>query len=769
MTGADVIGGRRLKYDWHAKLTGVARYTDDLTLPRMLFGRLLRSSHPHARILRIDTTRAAAFPGVRAILTGADLPIRYGILPSSQDETALAIDKVRYVGEAVAAVAADDEWIAEEACNLIEVLYEPLPPVMSIAAALDPAAPRVHEWTRVANVQKAVELEFGDLEAGFAAADFIQEDTFFFEGNSHVPMECHAVLATWEPNGQVTVWSSTQTPHYLHRELARVLELPPSRIRIIVPPVGGAFGGKSEAFSHEIVAPVLARRTGRPVKFALSREEVFYCHRGRHPVEMWLQTGVRADGSITAMHFRSTLDGGAYGSYGIATTYYTGALNTLPYRVPAFRFEGRRVFTNKPPCGPKRGHGTVQPRFAIECQMDRIAQRLGLDPAAMRRAHAVEPNTWTVNHLRVTSCGLREAIDRVVAAVNWHEKHGRLPPGKGIGLACSVYLSGAGLPIYWNPMPHSGATIKVDRGGGVTVYCGTADIGQDSDSMLAAVVAETLGVEIEDLRLITGDTALAPVDLGSYSSRVTFMAGNAAKQAAERMRSLLLEAAAEHLAVAPDDLLMAGGMVFCRTDTSRQLPFAEVACLAEARFGTLSTVGSYTPPALAGNYKGSGVGPSPAYSFTCVAVEVDVDLETGELLVEHITCAHDLGRALNPTVCEGQIEGGLYMGYGEAVIEEQVFRKGVHRQPTLLEYKIPSSLDTPDLRAIMVETDDPEGPFGAKEVGQGPLAPVIPALANAIHSAIGVRIDSTPITADKILRALEARRRRDRLAAVATG
>src|SRR5579872_618120 len=526
MAGRGVVGQPNLKYDWHAKLDGSARYTDDLKLPRMIFGRLLRSPYPHARVLRVDTSRAEAVPGVFAVVTGKDFPIRFGILPSSQDETALAIDRVRYVGEAVAAVAAIDEWTAEEACNLIDVVYEPLQPIMSIEEALDPDSERIHDWTKLANIQKSVDLAFGDLDAGFAEADYVREDEFFFEGNTHVPMENHAVLANWEPNGRVTVWSSTQTPHYLHRELSKALGIPPSRIRVIVPPVGGGFGGKSEAFSHEVVAPVLSRMAGRPVLIGLSREEVFYCHRGRHPVKMWLRTGVKRDGSITAMHFRSTLDGGAYGSYGIATTYYTGALNTLPYRVPCYRFEGRRVFTNKPPCGPKRGHGTVQPRFAIECQMDKIAEALGLDPAEMRIRNSVEPNSWTVNHLRVTTCGLREAIEKTVARSGFQEKRGKLAPGKGIGIAASVYLSGAGLPIYWNPLPHSGAQVKVDRGGGVTVYCGTSDIGQDSDSMLAYVVAEELGVDPQDVRVCSGDTDLAPVDLGSYSSRVTFMAGN---------------------------------------------------------------------------------------------------------------------------------------------------------------------------------------------------------------------------------------------------
>jgi len=762
-----VIGKHSLKYDWHTKLTGSARYTDDLKLPRMVYGRILRSPHPHACILSIDTSRAEALPGVLAVVVGTELPIKYGILPSSQDETALAIDRVRYVGEAVAAVAARDEWIAEEACDLIDVKYEPLQPVMNIEAAFDPDLPKIHDWSRRGNVHKDVHLEFGDVEEGLAQADYVREDNFFFEGNSHVPMENHAVLANYEPNGRLTVWSSTQTPHYVHRELAKVLDMPAAQIRVIVPPVGGGFGGKSEAFSHEIVAPVLSRKCGRPVMISLSREEVFYCHRGRHPVQMRIKTGVRSDGSITAMHFESTLDGGAYGSYGVATTYYTGALNTLPYKIPRYSFHGRRVFTNKPPCGPKRGHGTVQPRFAIECQMDRIAEALGIDPADMRIRNAVEPNSMTVNHLRVTSCGIVEAIEKVVERSGWRDKHRQLPEGKGIGIAASTYLSGAGLPIYWNPLPHSGAQVKVDRGGGVTVFCGTSDIGQDSDSMLAYVVAEELGVWPQDVRVVSGDTDLAPVDLGSYSSRVTFMAGNAAIEAASRVKAQILEAAAASLGAPVSEMLATGGVVYWNRDTSRQMPFVEAVRLAEEQFGTLGAVGSYTPPNLAGPYKGSGVGPSPAYSFTCACAEVDVDLDTGEITVERVTVAHDLGRALNPVICEGQIEGGVYMGVAEALIEEQVFRKGLHKQPSLLEYKIPTSLDVPEFDTIMIETIDEEGPFGAKEVGQGPLSPAIPAVVNAVYDAIGIRFNTTPVSADKVLRALEAMRKGARTTAPA--
>jgi len=511
-------------------------------------------------------------------------------------------------------------------------------------------------------------------------------------------------------------------------------------------------------FSHEVAAAALSRACGRPVMIELTREEVFYCHRGRHPVRMKIKTGVKRDGTITGMHFQSWLDGGAYGSYGVATTYYTGALNTMPYKIPRYRFDGVRVFTNKPPCGPKRGHGTVQPRFAIECQLDKIAEALDIDRVEIRLRNAVDPNSETVNGLRITSCAVRETLLEVAARTGFQQRHGKLPFGKGVGLASSVYMSGAGLPIYWNPMPHSGAMVKIDRGGGVAVFCGTADIGQDSDSMLAYIVSEVLGVEPLDVRIFSGDTDMTPVDLGSYSSRVTFMAGNAARVAAEKLRDLLAGAAAEKLNIPRGQLTFGGRRVFDGRDTDNAMTFAESAQLAEAKFGTLAASGSYTPPKLGGAYKGAGVGPSPAYSFTTAVAEVTVDPETAELTVDRVTVAHDCGRAINPMIVEGQIEGSAYMGYGEAVMEEQVFRKGLHKKPSLLEYKIPTILETPELVSIIVEGPDAEGPFGAKEAGEGPLSPVIPAIANAVYDAIGVRFDSTPITAGKIMKALQGSR-----------
>ena len=728
-----VIGKPFPRVDGGAKVTGQAVYADDIVLPRTLHCKILHSPHPHARIVSIDTSAASRIAGVKAVITGADLPVKFGILPVTQDERALEHEKVRYVGDPIAAVAATDEETAAAACDAIAVEYEVFEPVMSIDDAL--RAPRdepIQDYGGPNNIHKLVALEFGDIESGFAKADHIREDVFFFQGNTHLPMEQHSAIATFI-DGKVTLWSSTQVVHYVHRALAKVLQLPMNRIRVVGAAHGGGFGGKTDPFAHEIVVSKLAMITGRPVKCTLTREEVFYAHRGRHPVLMWIRTGVTRDGRITAMHFKSALDGGAYGSYGVASTFYTGVLQPITYDMPAYRFEGCRVFTNKPPCGPKRGHGTPQPRFALELHLEKIAHDIGLDPAEMKRKNFVKPMTRTVNWLRVTSCGLEECTQKVLHASGYANR--KRVAGHGMGFAISSYLCGAGTAIYWNDMPHSEVQIKVDRGG-VTAYCGAMEIGQGSDSVLAAIVAEQLGLQPRDVRLVTADSDSTPIDLGSYSSRVTFMAGNAALEAARKMRAMLVEA------------VEAAGRKY------EDVKFEEACVLAEAKFGTLVSAGSYTPPKIAGPYKGSGVGPSPAYSYSACVVDLDADPRTGLVQINKVWIAHDVGRAINPLLVEGQVEGSVYMGLGEALMEEQEFRKGLHKWPSMLEYKSPTFLDMPEIETFIVETDDPEGPYGAKEAGQGPLLPVIPAVNAAVHDALGVWIDETPVTPEKIVEAL---------------
>ncbi|HEV8140681.1 MAG TPA: molybdopterin cofactor-binding domain-containing protein, partial [Pyrinomonadaceae bacterium] len=744
----NVVGKPFRKVDARAKCTGQTKFADDIVLPRMLACKILRSHEPHALIKNIDTSKALALPGVFAVVTGKDFPIPYGILPVSQDEHALCVDKVRFVGDPVAAVAAIDEDVAFDAMNLIEVEYDRLQTITSIEEGLLVDEPRIHEYGDGGNVHKKVSLEFGDVDEGFAEADLVREDTFFYEGNTHLPMEQHAAVAHFDSDQKLTLWSSTQTPHYVHRALAKVLEIPASHIRVIATPNGGGFGGKSDPFNHEVVVSKLAMITGRPVKCTLTREEVFYCHRGRHPVLMHVRTGVKKDGAITAMHFRSFLDGGAYGSYGVASTFYTGALQTVTYDVPRYKFQGARVFTNKPPCGPKRGHGTPQPRYALEVHLDKIAEQLNLDPAEMRRQHLVPPNSVTANYLRIGSMGLGACLDKVVEGSDWKKKFswsnrqsaiGNRQSHKGIGIACSSYICGAGLPIYWNNMPQSGVQLRLDRQGGVCVMCGSTDIGQGSDSILAYIVAEILGIDPFDIRVVTADTDLTPVDLGSYSSRVTLMTGNAAIQAAERARELLTIAVAEKLTVPIENISFAERRAFDVENPEVGVSFAEAVVLAESKFGTIGTVGSYSPPRSPGKYKGAGVGPSPAYSYSAAIAEVDVDAATGIVTVDRVWIAHDIGKSINPVLVMGQVEGSVYMGLGEILMEEMSYRanrNAVHKFPSMLEYKSPTTLEMCDVKTYLIEDPDPNGPFGAKEVGQGPLLPVPPAVANAVYNAV---------------------------------
>ncbi len=763
-----VIGRARRRVDGRAKVTGQTRFADDLILPRMLHCKLLRASVPHARIVRVDTSRAARHPGVHLVLTGESFPIPYGVLPVSHDEHALCQDKVRFVGDPVAAVVARDEATAAEAVELIEVEYEPLRTYADPADSLAHDEPRIHEYGDTGNVHKAVSLQFGEVDAAIAGADHVFDDVFFFEGNTHLPIEQHATVAAKDPDGKLVVWSSTQTPHYVHRSLAKTLEMPAAHIRVIATPNGGGFGGKSDPFNHEIVVAKAALVLDRPVKICLTREEVFYCHRGRHPVLMRFRTGVSNDGRITGVDLQTLLDGGAYGSYGVASTFYTGALQTVTYDIPTYRFRGCRTFTNKPPCGPKRGHGTPQGRFGQEVQLDKIAERLAIDPADLRLNIVAPPDSLTANFMRIGTIGLAECIRSVVASSAWTDKHRKLPYGRGVGLACSSYLSGAGLPINWNDLPHTGVQLKLDRSGGVTVFCGATEIGQGSDDVLVATVAEVLGIDPFDIRAVTGDTDLTPVDLGSYSSRVTLMMGNAAIQAATRARDLIAGAVAHKLEVPGERLIFAGRRVFDRESPDRGVTFQEAVCIAEAQCGTIGTTGSYTPAKPAARYKGGGVGPSPTYSYTAAVVEVDVDPETGWIVVPKVWIAHDIGRSLNPTLVRGQVEGSVYMGLGEALMEEQAFRRLpprlsnalVHKFPSILEYKSPTFMEMPEVHTDLIESLDPSGPFGAKEVGQGPLLPIMPAVANAVYDAVGVRIDEIPVTPEKILKALRMKAER---------
>jgi 4-hydroxybenzoyl-CoA reductase subunit alpha len=766
----NVLGTRQRKTDGLEKSTGRARYTDDLTFPGMLHGKILRSPHAHARILSIDASEALALPGVYGVVTGADMPTPFGIIVWTPDEQALATERVRYIGDAVAAVAAVDEDTANLALERIRVEYEVLEAILDPHEALRRTDVQIHEAKKDGhngNISKIVRLDFGEVDRGLAESDVVIEGDYFFEGTTHAPIEPHCAIGLWEeggaPAGRLSVWSSTQVPHYLHRELARVLELDPAKVRVVQPHVGGGFGGKSEPFDLEFAAARLAMRTGRPVKILYTREEVFYAHRGRHPFHMHYRVGATAAGKLKAVDARTVLDGGAYSSFGLVTTYYSGQLLAAPYEIPAYRFDSTRVFTNKPACGPKRGHGSVQPRFAFEVTLDKLAERLGIDPIELRRRNFMGSYRRTVNELRVTSNGFLECLEAVERASGWREKHRRLPYGRGVGVAGSCYISGTNYPIYPNRMPQSAVQLQVDRSGRVAVFSGASDIGQGSTSLVAYIVCEELGVPLDHVRVLPSDTDFTPVDLGAYSSRVTFMLGNACVEAARRLKALVQDAVGESWGVPPGRVLLAGGRAMDAQDTGRSMTVREAFNLAEAKHGALGSTGSYnTPRDVHGDYRGGTIGASPAYSFTAQVAEVEVDPETGFVRVDRIWIAHDCGRALNPMIVEGQIEGSAYMGFAEALMEEHVFkdaehgRAGLHNAPSLLDYRIPTSLDTPELEALIVESIDPEGPYGAKEAGEGPLHPSIPAIANAIHDAVGVRMDALPFSPPRVWRALRA-------------
>jgi 4-hydroxybenzoyl-CoA reductase alpha subunit len=757
------------KIDGLDKITGRALFTDDMSRPGMLHGAFLRSPHAHARILSIDTAQALSMEGVHAVLVGEDLPVNYGVIPVAMDEHALAIDKVRFVGEEVACVAAVDRATAVRAARAIVVEYEVLEAVLSIEDAMNPDKPILHEGRRKAsNVLRRVRQRYGDADAGFEAADVILEAEYDYPGSTHVALETQVALAEVTADGLLSLYSSTQIPHYLHRILGRVLQRRMQDIRVIKPHVGAGYGGKSDPFANEICAAALAIQTGRPIKIILAREEVFYAHRGRHRTKMWLKMGITKDGKITAADFKAWAEGGAYASYGVVTAYYFGVFLPLPYVLDNWRFESHRCYTNHPPCGPKRGHGAIQPRFALEQHLDRLAIAIGMSPAKLRSINSVQPETETSNGLRITSVALNECIEAVVKASGFEEKMGKLPPNRGIGIAASAYMCGALHAIYASELPQSAVQICADRSGRIAIFSGTADIGQGSNHMLAQIVADTVGIEPRDCRVLEADTDFTPVDLGSYSSRVTFFAGNAAVRAAEKLKAAIEQTLCKRWEV--EAVRFEGGQIHGGMNAEGEAivaSFAQAVEWAEQEHGTLGFTGYYTPPKIGSRFRRQSVGPSPAYSFTAQVAEVEVDPETGIVKVLDVWCAHDCGKALNPIIVEGQLEGCVYMGVGEAILEDHNFtgplsRRGpLHKSASILEYKIPTLHETPNIHSILVESMDKEGPRGAKEAGEGPQLPTVPAIANAIFDAVGVRMETAPFTPDLVLTAIERKTRRD--------
>jgi len=757
-----VVGRRVPRIDARELASGRAVFTDDMRLPGMLYGKILTSPHAHARILKIDTSRAEALEGVKAVITAADVPDTfYGVSPARYDEQVLAKDKVRYVGDEVAAVAAVDEQTCLEALALIDVEYEVLPAVFDPFEAMKDGAPQLHDHPRFKNnVNTRVDWHFGDIEKGFAEADVVKEHTFVGNRTYQQPLEPHCAIARWETEDRLTLWTATQVVHYVQHQLGRLFGLPEGKIRVIMTHCGGGFGGKAEVNPLEICSALLSRKTGKPVKMRYTREEMIRHGRGRHKQIIKMKIGARRDGTLTAVQEEAVLEGGAYSSFGIVAVYYAGAMVPTLYKIPNFKYDGYRVYTNLPACGAMRGHGCPHPRFAFEGVLDMLAEELGLDPIELRLKNAMEPDSRTVNELDVGSCELKACLAAVREKSGWSKKKGKLPVGKGIGIGCGGFVSGAGYPIYRSNFPHSNAVIRVTEDGhAATLFIGEADIGQGSNTVLTQVAAEAMGVEYDAMRIVAADTETTPRGLGTYSSRVTLMGGNACRMAGEEVKRQVLEAAADLLDTSPDKLEAREGRVFVTDNPEHGVAWADAAASHFSLKGPLVGKGWYSPPeSLGGGHKGATVGTSPAYSFSACVAEVDVDMATGQVKVTRLTDAHDVGTAINPMAVEGQCEGAGVMMLSEALLEDVIFdEEGRIRNASLHDYLIATSCDAPDMDSSVVPSYEPRGPYGGKECGEGSTLPVIGAIANAISDAIGVRVSELPITPERV-RALIRRR-----------
>jgi 4-hydroxybenzoyl-CoA reductase subunit alpha len=751
------------------KVTGRARYTADLEHAYALVGRILRSPVSHGEIIRLDVCKAVGLDGVAAVVTGADCPHTYGVLPVAMNEHPLARGRVRYRGEPIAAVAARDAETAERALDLIELEVKELPAHYSSEEARAPGAALLHD-NKPGNLEREVHHQFGDVTQGFAAADLVREERISCAEVNHAQIEPHACLADFDAlSGRLTVQSVSQVGYYLHLMLARCLEMDTSRIRVIKPFVGGGFGARVEVLNFEIITALLARAAPGKVMMQLTREESFLTHRARPQTDMRIKLGMRGNGRITACECEVVQRGGAYAGYGIVTLLYAGALLQGIYDISAIKYDGYRIYTNLPPCGAMRGHGSVNSRHAFECLLDRMARELGLDPFTVRRANLLQAPTRTLNDLMVNSYGLGECLDKVERASGWRRRHGKLPPGKGLGMACSHYVSGAAKPIHWTGEPHAVVNARLDFDGGVTALTGAADIGQGSSTMVAIAIAETLGVPLERVRVIAGDSAVTPKDNGAYSSRITFMVGNAAIDAAKKLRAILSEAAARKLETNPGDIECAGEAFYVGAGRQSSLPFSDVVKLALIERGPITVSGTFTcpPEAQGGKHKGGAVGSTMGFSYAAQVVEVSVDEATGLVTVDKVWAALDCGRAINPMAVEGQVEGSIWMGMGQALSEETRYADGLPLHASLLEYRVPTAAESPPIEAQIVETHDPYGPFGAKEASEGALAGFPPALVNAVANAIGIDLSELPVTPDRVMEALVAKRRKARLDALA--
>jgi len=753
---------RRLDYE--AKITGRAQYLADMKVPGMCHGKILRSPHPHARIRSLDTSKALSIRGVLAVLTRDDIVKDQGIDPYYgpvfKDQTIVAVEKVRHVGDPVAAVAALEPEAAEEALSRIEIDYEEMPAVLDVSEAMAKGAPLLHESVRMpphgfadlaelkpvegTNICTHFKLVKGDVEKGFAESDYIFEDTFTLPTTQHCSLEPHGCIASVERDGRIVVWSTTQNPFVVRTQLANIFKVPVSKVRIVVPYLGGGYGGKVYP-KLEPLTVALARKARRPVRIVLSREEVFYTIT-KHAAVIRMKTGVKKDGTLVARQCEVLLDTGAYAEIGPRVAKKSGYTAAGPYKIPNVKIDSMSIYTNRPPAGAFRGFGVSQSAWAHESQMDVIAAALNMDPLEIRLKNGYEEGSEFVTGETLTGIGLKECVEKVASAVGWREKGERKSNGplrRGKGIACMIKAT--------ITPSISCAVVKLNEDASATIYTGTVEMGQGSDTVLAQIVAREMGISAENIQVLGVDTDVAPYDLTTSSSRSTFHMGKAVQLAAQDLLNQLKQIVVQDYGVPPDQVKFSNGRVqFLET----VLDYQEILF---KRFGMQggTLVGQGQVKTKVTHER--GVKTTSSFWFLGAgAAEVEVDCETGKLrLVKYVT-AVDVGKAINPLGCRQQLEGAAITGMGQALFEEIVFDNGQIVNPNFVDYVLPSLGDMPpSIEPILVEVPHLEGPFGAKGIGETALIPVAPAIANAIFDAVGVRIRDLPIKAEKIFLALE--------------
>jgi 4-hydroxybenzoyl-CoA reductase subunit alpha len=767
------VGQRIPRKDGPEKVTGRAIYTGDIHLSGMLVGRILRSPHPHARILNIDTSRAEQLNGVKAVITARDTAgIKHGFVETPRyppDQYPLAKDRVRFVGEEIAAVAATDPYIAEEALSLIRVDYEPLPAIFDPEAAMQPGAPEIHAThpkvkEPFVNIAGKTETGWGDVESAFAQADYVREDRFESHLRTHGYLEPQVTVASYEPGGKLNVWTSSMGPFLKRAKLARTLGLSFSAVRVQKAWVGGAFGGKIDLFSHEFCAALLSIKTGRPVKVEASREEIFAAYRHGQPLIVEVKTGVKKDGTLMAQQLRLINNCGGYRGSGVVVIFLSWGFTMVPYRLPNLKYEGYAVYTNNPVRAPQRGHGAPQLRFAVESQMDMIAEELGIDPVEIRLKNARVSGEQLPNGDNVHNCGLIDCIQKAAEHTQFRQKYGvkrkrHLADNHirgGIGIGVSAYFGGS--LIYPNS---SSVTVKMNDDGTATLLTGALDLGQGAETVLCQIVAEELKIPVEEIQVLAADTDTTPVDIGSWISGNTYVTGNATRMAGTEVRKKLLELAAEEMEANVADLALGGKYVFVAGSPERKLSYRELIALSvqkhrgdpvrgEGHWRTMRDEPFH--PSLA-TTKGRW---SENYAVDAQVAEVEVDTETGIVRLVRAVTAHDCGFPINPLLVEGQIDGQVSMALGHAFMEEVLMENGRTLNPNWLEYRMPTIHEVAVSEHIDVITEQYKTgqPYRTKEVGEGYVSAILAAIANAIYDAVGVRLHSTPFTPERILRGL---------------